>query len=41
MLYSEISSACLKLDDYNNRSIKTKRKGLPPAIYRQQALQLA
>ena len=26
------------LDYYNNRRIKTKLKGLPPAIYRQQAL---
>ena len=26
------------LDNYNNRRIKTKLKGLPPAIYRQQAL---
>lgn len=24
--------------DYNNHRIKAKRKGLPPAIYRQQAL---
>ncbi|WP_417017942.1 IS3 family transposase, partial [Anaerotignum sp.] len=26
------------LDYYNNRRIKAKLKGLPPAIYRQQAL---
>ena len=26
------------LDYYNNRRIKAKRKGLPPAIHRQQAL---
>ena len=26
------------LDYYNNRRIKTKLKGLPPALYRQQAL---
>ena len=26
------------LDYYNNRGIKAKRKGLPPAIHRQQAL---
>ena len=26
------------LDYYNNRRIKTKLKGLPPAVYRQQAL---
>ena len=26
------------LDYYNNRRIKTKRKGLPPALHRQQAL---
>ena len=26
------------LDYYNNRRIKTKLKGLPPAIHRQQAL---
>ena len=25
-------------DYYNNRRIKAKRKGLPPAIHRQQAL---
>ncbi len=25
------------LDYYNNRRIKTKRKGLPPALHRQQA----
>ena len=29
------------LDYYNNRRIKAKRKGLPPAIYRQQALSVA
>ena len=29
------------LDYYNNRRIKTKLKGLPPAIYRQQALSAA
>jgi len=27
--------------DYNNRRIKAKRKGLPPAIHRQQALSAA
>ena len=27
-------------DDYNNRRIKAKLKGLPPAIHRQQALWL-
>ena len=26
------------LDYYDNRRIKAKRKGLPPALYRQQAL---
>ena len=26
------------MDYYNNRRIKAKRKGLPPAIHRQQAL---
>ena len=26
------------LNDYNNHRIKAKLKGLPPAIYRQQAL---
>ena len=26
------------LDYYNNRRIRAKRKGLPPAIHRQQAL---
>ena len=29
------------LDYYNNRPIKAKRKGLPPAIHRQQALSAA
>ena len=29
------------LDYYNNRRIKAKLKGLPPAIYRQQALSVA
>ena len=29
------------LDYYNNRRIKAKLKGLPPAIYRQQALSAA
>ena len=29
------------LDYYNNRRIKTKLKGLPPAIHRQQALSAA
>ena len=29
------------LDDYNNYRIKSKRKGLPPAIHRQQALSAA
>ena len=29
------------LDSYNNRRIKAKRKGLPPAIHRQQALSAA
>ena len=29
------------LDHYNNRRIKTKLKGLPPAIHRQQALSAA
>lgn len=29
------------LDYYNNRRIKAKPKGLPPAIYRQQALPAA
>ena len=29
------------LDSYNNRRIKTKLKGLPPAIHRQQALSVA
>jgi len=29
------------LDCYNNRRIKAKRKGLPSAIYRQQALSAA
>ena len=29
------------LDYYNNRSIKAKLKGLPPAIHRQQALSVA
>ena len=28
-------------DYYNNRRIKTKLKGLPPAIHRQQALSAA
>ena len=28
------------LDYYNNRRIKAKRKGLPPAIHRQQAFWL-
>ena len=28
-------------DDDNSRSIKAKRKGLPPAIHRQQALSAA
>ena len=28
-------------DSYNNRRIRTKPKGLPPAIYRQQALSAA
>ena len=28
-------------DYYNNRRIKAKRKGLPPAIHRQQALSVA
>ena len=29
------------LDYYNNRRIKGKRKGLPPALHRQQALSAA
>ena len=29
------------LDYYNNRRIKAKLKGLPPAIHRQQALSAA
>lgn len=29
------------LDYYNNRRIKAKRKGLPPAIHRQQTLSAA
>ena len=29
------------LDYYNNRRIKAKLKGLPPAIHRQQALSMA
>ena len=29
------------LDYYNNRCIKAKRKGLPPAIYRKQTLSVA
>ena len=29
------------LDYYNNRRIKARRKGLPPAIHRQQALSAA
>ena len=29
------------LDYYNNHRIKAKRKGLPPAIHRQQALSAA
>ena len=29
------------LDYYNNRRIKAKRKGFPPAIHRQQALSVA
>ena len=29
------------LDYYNNHGIKAKRKGLPPAIHRQQALSAA
>ena len=29
------------MDYYNNRRIKAKRKGLPPAIHRQQALSAA
>ena len=29
------------LDCYNNRRIKAKLKGLPPAIHRQQALSAA
>ena len=29
------------LDYYNNRRIKAKRKGLPPALHRQQALSVA
>ena len=29
------------LDYYNNRRIKTKFKGLPPALHRQQALKAA
>lgn len=29
------------LDYYNNRRIKAKFKGLPPAIYKQQALSVA
>ena len=29
------------LDYYNNRRIKAKLKGLPPAIHRQQALSVA
>ncbi len=29
------------LDYYNNRRIKAKRKGLPPAIHSQQALSAA
>ncbi|MBS6776493.1 MAG: IS3 family transposase [Butyricicoccus pullicaecorum] len=29
------------LDYYNNRRIKAKPKGLPPAIHRQQALSVA
>ena len=29
------------MDYYNNRRIKAKRKGLPPAIHRQQTLSAA
>ncbi|WP_366448931.1 IS3 family transposase [uncultured Pseudoflavonifractor sp.] len=29
------------LDYYNNRRIRMKRKGLPPALHRQQALSVA
>jgi putative transposase len=29
------------LDYYNNRRIKAKLKGLPPALHRQQALSVA
>ncbi len=29
------------MDYYNNHRIKAKRKGLPPAIHRQQALSAA
>ena len=29
------------LEYYNNRRIKTKLKGLPPALHRQQALSVA
>ncbi|WP_417017700.1 IS3 family transposase, partial [Anaerotignum sp.] len=29
------------LEYYNNRRIKTKLKGLPPALYRQQAISVA
>ncbi|WP_430472440.1 IS3 family transposase [Yeguia hominis] len=29
------------MDYYNKRRIKAKRKGLPPAIHRQQALSVA
>jgi hypothetical protein len=29
------------LDYYNNRRIRAKQKGLPPAIHRQQALSAA
>ncbi|EEG28736.1 hypothetical protein CLOSTMETH_03635 [[Clostridium] methylpentosum DSM 5476] len=29
------------LNDYNNRRMKEKLKGLPPALHRQQALSVA
>ena len=45
--YRRITAELLKLelvaylDYYNNRRIKAKLKGLPPAIHRQQALSAA
>ena len=38
---STLSTLSYHLDYYNNRRIKTKLKGLPPAIHRQQALSAA